>query len=105
MTNRRADAIYFVLLLAVSLIAYYAARQSPDDGASLVLPDFHAPELVLEAPFDYPYSVVTFKSRTAPTLHLSGNVESVLAEIRSSLLESSAPVEVWPADQLVAITD
>jgi hypothetical protein len=56
-------------------------------------------------PFAYPYSVVTFKSRTAPTLHLSGNVESVLVEIRSSLLESSAPVEVRPADQLVAITE
>ena len=105
MTNRRVDAIYFVLLLAVCMIGYYLANQSADEGGVLDMPVLEPPELVLEASFAFPYSVVKFKKRTPPTLDLSDNMESVLVEIRSALLENSASVEVRPIEQLAAITD
>ena len=105
MTNRRVDAIYFVLLLAVCMIGYYLANPSAHEGGTLDMPTLEPPELVLEASFAFPYSVVKFKKRTPPTLDLSDNMESVLVEIRSALLENSASVEVRPIEQLAAITE
>ena len=105
MTNRRVDAVYFALLLAVSLIGYFMANRSSGEGGTLDMPVFEPPELVLEAPFAFPYSAVTFQNRTPPTLHLSDNMESVLVEIRSALLEDSAFVENRPTEQLAAIVE
>lgn len=105
MSNRRGDAIYFLLFLSVCAMGYYAASRSPDPseaGLPLELPDFSLPPFVLEVPFDFPYPIVEFKSLAAPTLALSDNMESVLGEVRAALLESSKLVEVRPADQLVA---
>jgi hypothetical protein len=105
MTNRRVDAIYFALLLAVSLIGYLVANRSPEEGGTLDMPVFEPPELVLETSFAFPYSVVRFKSRKPPTLDLSDNMESVLVEIRSALLEESTAVEIRPTEQLAAIIE
>jgi hypothetical protein len=104
MSSRRGDAIYFLLLLAVSVTGYYAANRPSDqseEGVVLVLPDFSPPAIVLEVPFDFPYAIVKFESRVAPTLEFSGDMESVLGEVRSALLESSTLVEVRSMDQLV----
>jgi hypothetical protein len=105
MTNRRVDAIYFALLLVVSLLGYFMANLSSEEAGTLDMPVFELPELVLETPFAFPYSVVRFKSRKPPTLDLSDNMESVLAEIRSALLEDSASVEIRLTEQLAAIIE
>ena len=105
MTNRRVDAVYFALLLAVSLIGYFIANRSSDEGGTLDMPVFEPPKLVLETSFAFPYSVVKFKNRKPPTLNLSDNMESVLVEIRSALLEDSASVEIRPTEQLAAIIE
>jgi hypothetical protein len=105
MTNRRVDAIYFVLLLAVSMVGYHLANRPSREGGTLEMPVLEPPELVLEDSFAFPYSVVKFKKRTPPTLALSDNLESVLVEIRSALLENSASVDVRPIEQLAAITE
>ena len=105
MSNHRVDAIYFALLLAVSMIGYYAANRSPEEATTLALPDFNPPLLVLEVPFDFPYPMVKFESLIAPTLDLSDDMESVLAEVRSALLESSTHVEVRPLEQRVAAAE
>jgi hypothetical protein len=105
MTNRRVDAIYFALLLAVSLIGYLVANRPSEEGGTLDMPVFEPPELVLETSFAFPYSVVRFKSRKPPTLDLSDNMESVLVEIRSALLEDSTAVEIRLTEQLAAIIE
>jgi hypothetical protein len=105
MTNRRVDAVYFALLLTVSLTGYFVANRSSDEGRTLEMPVFEPPELVIETSFAFPYSVVSFKSRKPPTLDLSDNMESVLVEIRSALLEDSASVEIRPTEQLAAIIE
>ena len=105
MASRRVDGFYFLLLLAVSVIGYYAANRLSDpseEGVALALPDFSLPPLVLEVPFELPYTVVKFERLAAPTLEFSGNMESVLGEVRSALLESSKLVEIRPMHQLVA---
>jgi hypothetical protein len=105
MSNRRVDAIYFLLLLAVSVTGYYLANRSSgqsEEGVALVLPDFSPPPLVLEVPFEFPYALVEFERRVAPTLKFSDDMESVLGEVRSALLAGSTLVEVRPMDQLVA---
>jgi hypothetical protein len=108
MSNRRVDAIYFVLLLAVFAIGYYAANRSSDPsevGATLDLRDFNPPPLVLEVPYDFPVAVVKFESLVAPTLDLSDDMESVLSEIRSALLKTSTLVEVRSMERLVAAAE
>jgi hypothetical protein len=111
MPNRRADALYFVLLLTVFVIGYYAANRSSDEfgefeeGTSLELPNFNPPQLVFEIPFEFPYVIPQFESRVAPTLQLSNDMESALGEVRSALLESSTIVEVRSTGQLVAANE
>ena len=105
MTNRRVDAIYFVLLMAVSLAGYYFANRSTTEGVSLDLPDFEIQPPALEEPFDFPYFIVKSERLLRPSLDLSDDLERVLSGVRSALLESSAQVVVAPADQLVAVTD
>ncbi len=108
MTHRRMDAIYVALFLVVSLVGYFVANranQATDEAGMLTLPTFEAPEFSFEVPFDFPYAVVKFKQRRAPTLQLSGNMESVLTEVRSALLESSARDEVREDGQLASLVD
>lgn len=106
MSNRRVDAIYFLLLLAVSVAGYYLANRPAEERASLELPDFSLPPLVLEVPFDLPYTIVNFESLAAPRLRLSDDMESVLGEVRTALLKSSKLVEVHSMeDQLVAANE
>jgi hypothetical protein len=117
MAKHRIDLIYFGLLISVCLIGYAVANRSEEDvgtpidrseedvGTPIALPDLEPPELVLEAPFDFPYAIPTFKTRSAPTLMLSGNMEKVLSEVRASLLESSTHVEDHQAEQLAAVIE
>jgi len=108
MSNRRADAIYLVLLLGVFVIGYYASNRPADEfyeGTMLELPDFKPPELVFEIPFDFPYAIPNFESRVAPKMQLSNDMESALGEVRSALLESSAIIEVESNDHLVAANE
>jgi hypothetical protein len=105
MASRRVDGFYFLLLLVVPVLGYYAANRPSDlseEGVALALPDFSLPPLVLEVPFELSYTVVKFERLAAPALEFSDNMESVLGEVRSALLESSTLVEIRPMDQLVA---
>lgn len=105
MTNRRVDAIYFVLILVVAAVGYVAASQFPDDGEMSALPDYSPPPLTFEVPFEpfeLPFHFVKFESAMPPTLALSSNMESALVEVRSALLESSTIVEVRPEPGLLA---
>ena len=106
MSNRRVDAIYFFLLLTVAVAGYYAAEVAnwpSAEEATLDLPDFSLPPLVLEVPFELPYTIVRFKSVDSPRLNLSDDMESVLGENRVALLESSTLVEVHSMEeQLIA---
>jgi hypothetical protein len=115
MTSRRDSAVYFVLLLVAGLFGYLASHRSAEDLAAVApsiyglsafeLSTFEQAELELEAPFEFPYPMLKFKSRTAPKLAISGDVESVLAENRSLLLVSSTPVEVRRSENLAAMGD
>lgn len=108
MSNRRVDVIFFGLLLAVSVIGYYAANRSSElsaEGSSLVLPDFSPSPLLLEIPFDFPYAIVKFKSLPAPKLDLSDDMEAALSEVRSALLESSTLVEVRAMGQQIVAAE
>jgi len=99
MSNRRVDAIYFLLLLVVSVAGFYVANRPSTEEATLDLPDFSLPPLVLEVPFELPYSIVRFKSLASPRLNLSDDMESVLGENREALLESSTLVEVHSMEE------
>jgi len=104
MTNRRVDAIYFVLFIAVVAIGYVAANLS-EDGEVSSLPDYSPPPIVFDIPFEpfeLPFHFVKFKSAMPPTLALSSNMESALVEVRAALLESSTLVEVRPAPNMLA---
>jgi hypothetical protein len=105
MLNRRVDAVYFVILVAALAIGYYASNRSVDEGSIPDLPDFDPPQLTLEVPFDFPYSIPSFKTRVVPALRISDNVESVLVEVRSSLLASSTPVEARATENLAAVLE
>jgi len=97
MTNRRIDAIYFAVIIAVAAIGYVAASQFSDEGELPSLPDYSLPPLVFDVPFEpfeLPFQFVKFERAQAPTLALSSNMESALVEVRAALLESSAIVDV-----------
>jgi len=107
MTNRRMDALYLALFVAVSAVGYFVANRAPEEVGSIDLSSFEPPDLELEVPFEFPYTIMRFKEREAPKLRLSGNMESVLVEVRSALLESSTTenveVEVQRTEQLAAL--
>jgi hypothetical protein len=102
MRNSRVDAIFFGLLLVVFTAGYFLSNRPADDEVTLVVSDFALPELVFEIPFEFPYAIMEFESRVAPTLMLSGGMESALGEVRSALLESSAIREIEPREEWVA---
>ena len=120
MTSRRNSAVYFVLLLVAGLIGYLASHRPVEELAvvelsalelsafetsTFELSTFERGQLELEAPFEFPYPMLKFKSRIAPKLAISGDVESVLVENRSALLVSSTPVEVRRPEELAAVVD
>lgn len=107
-SGRRDNAIYLLFLASACLIGAVAswvtdrpdASQTPIDLAMPAPPD-----LELEAPFDFPYPQIEFKSRRAPRLAFSDNVEAVLVEVRSALLSSAAPVAVGRTEELAATVE
>jgi len=110
MTSRRDNAVYFVLLLLAGLIGYFASHRPAKelaaiDPSTFGLPAFDPGELEIEAPFEFPYPTLKFKSRTAPKLAISGDVESVLVENRAVLLVSSTPVEVRRSEESALVVD
>jgi len=108
MRNSRVDAIFFGLLLVVFTAGYFLSirpaddADDADDDITLVVSDFALPQLVFEIPFEFPYAIIEFESRVAPTLMLSGGMESALGEVRSALLESSAIREIEAREEWVA---
>ncbi len=105
MTNRRVDAIYFLVFLAIVAVGWGLSNRPTDEEASLPLPDFQPLELSLEVPFEIPYQMVKFKSRVAPQLRLSGDIETVLVENRRVLLKGSGQVAVRPVEHLAALIE
>lgn len=105
MSNRRTDLIYFVVFLLVVGFGYLAANRGDDDTEVVTIPDFSLPTLDLEVPFELPYSFVKFARPEPPKLRLSENMESVMVEVRSALLESSEPIEIRQEPQLAAVAD
>lgn len=103
MTNRRFDLIYILAFLLVLGLGYLAAeRDDADDGPEMVLPEFALPSIDLEAPFDLPYVFVRYARPEPPRLVLAESMESAMVEVRTALLESSAPIEVRDDTQLAA---
>jgi len=105
MTNRRSDAIYFALLIAIAGISYLAANWSVDEAESLALPDFKPLPLSFEVPFELPFHIVKFKTVVPRSLALSSNMERTLLEVRASLLESSRVVEIRTESTLLAAAE
>ncbi|GEM_PF-3536841 len=105
MSNRRMDLIYFMLLLFVVVVGYLAANQELDEGEVVMLPDFSLPVMDLEIPFEFHYDFGQYARPAPPKLVLSENMESVMIEVRSALLESSEPVEIRPEAQFAAIVE
>jgi hypothetical protein len=98
MTNRRVDAIYFLVFLLVLGVGY-AIAQSDDEAedgrlSGSALLELSFPVIEFELPLEFSYSFVKFARPAPPELALSENTESVRQELRSSLLESSTLVEV-----------
>ena len=94
MSNRRFDLIYFAVFLLVIGLGYWVATQDEEDVDIASVPDFSLPSIEIEAPFEFPYSFVRFARPEAPRLRLSESMASAIVEVRTALLDSSAPVEV-----------
>jgi len=106
MSNRRVDLVYFSVFLLVVGLGYLIANRTVDEGEAVALPDFSLPTIDLVVPFELPYAFVSFTRPESPQLVLSENMESVMVEVRSALLESSELVEVrQEAPKLAAIDE
>ena len=105
MSNRRVDLVYFAVFLLVIGLGYLFANQQSGEVEEIALPDFSLPTIDLEVPFELPYAFVKFARPEPPRLVLSENMESVMVEVRSALLESSEPIEVEAEPHLAAIVD
>lgn len=105
--NRRMDAIYFGLLLAVFAFAYVLANrptEEVEDVGPLVL-EAPAVDLGIELDFEFPYDYARLQRPAPPKLRLSENMESILVEVRSALLESARPIEAQPSEELAAVLE
>jgi len=105
MSNRRIDLIYFLALVLVVGVGYVATNHAPEETEAVVLPDFSLPVIEFEIPFELPYRFAQYARPASPKLALSQNMESVMIEVRSALLESSEPVEVIEEPQFAAILE
>jgi len=105
MSNRRFDLVLFTVLLLVVGFGYLVANRAPEETEVVILPDFSLPTIDLEIPFELPYAFVKFARPEPPKLELSENMESVMVEVRSALLESSEPIEIREDAQLAAILE
>ncbi len=97
MTNRRVDALYFLLIVVIGTIGFVAANHPVEQVEGLALPDFSPLR------FDIPFE--PFENPIPRRLALSSNMESALVEVRTALLESLKPVEVRPPARMLAAID
>ena len=106
MTNRRVDALYFLLIVVVGTIGFVAANRPVEQVEGLALPDFSPLRFDIPfEPFELPFPIVSFENPITRRLALSSNMESTLVEVRTALLESSKPVEVRPPARMLAAID
>lgn len=115
MMNGRTDAIYLALLLAVFAFAYSMSTSMSTsnrpaeeiDGARRLALEAPAPavDLEIELDFPFPYEYARLQRPSAPKLRLSENMESVLVEVRSALLESATPIEEQRGEELAAVLE
>jgi hypothetical protein len=103
MSNRRVDLVYFAVFLLVVGLGYLVANEQSEEGEAVALPDFTLPTIDLEIPFELPYAFVKFARPEPPKLDLSENMESVIVEVRSALLESSEPREIRSEARIAAL--
>lgn len=108
MSTRRDSTVYFGILLVACAMGYVAANRSVDVDPGDTIPDFAGfgePLLVLEPPIEFPFPMLKFETRIAPTLVISDDVESTLLEVRTALLTSAIPIDVSRIEELAAVTD
>ncbi len=109
MKSRRDNRIAFLFLVVACGVGYLASTHSGDEMSTRDLSTYEMPDLnfVIEAPFEFPYPLLEFKRRVAPSLAISSRdgFESILIEVRSTLLESAKPQRVRSVDTLVVSAD
>ena len=108
MTNRRLDAIYFVLIVTVAGLGYFGSRVFSDSDKVLDVPSYSPTPIIFDVPFEpfeLPFNFVKFKSAVPPKLALSNDMASVLVEVRSALLKSSTVVEVRGSSSMLAAVE
>ncbi|MAG29734.1 MAG: hypothetical protein CL908_02430 [Deltaproteobacteria bacterium] len=112
MTNRRSDAIYFLVLLVVALIGHQLSRGVSGDAERPSDPAFGPAQLVLpETAIDLPEPFWVFHrspKRMAPAVPGSASadpVESALSKVRTELLSGPAVDEVRAPDRLAAVLE
>lgn len=115
MTNRRADAVYFVLLLVVALVGFQLSGWWTDDYVPPADPTFRPPPLELpEQSIDLPEPFFAFRYRSAGRFATPGvssvpfvdEMEMALEEVREALLdESEASEVVQRPEQLAAVVE
>jgi len=109
--NRRMDAIYFGLRLAVFAFAYVLANRPTDrpreevEGVGPLVLEAPAVDLGIELDFEFPYDYARLQRPAPPKLRLSENMESILVEVRSALLESARPIAAQPSEELAAVLE
>lgn len=92
--NHRYNVVYLALIVIACTVGYLASNRSVEPEGRVRLPDLthlSSPELELEGPDLSMFAMPVFKTRTMPRLQLSGRLESVIREVRSSLLASAVP--------------
>jgi hypothetical protein len=106
MTNRRVDAIYFLMIFGACAIGFFLSNRASDEPAPSVLPDLSPPSLILEEPdlhFDFGFlSAPSYAAPEMPQLHHAGKMEWTLLELRTALLKTSVPKEIDQPERVVA---
>jgi len=103
--RRRAESLFLPVVLAIIVGSAWYASRTPEEVASLALPDFSLPHpsLELDVAIELPYQFAPLARPNAPRLVLGRDTEGVIAAVRRGLLESSAR-EVPEVEELPAVT-